>query len=79
MILGVPTPDRIWAQPNPAPIRTTRQRTQAEEKNVDSTEAQDRSPRATPVGHLVSPQPSAWEEQLLRAYFNEQRQGDTGS
>jgi len=69
LVLGVPIPDRVKGQPNPGKTKTTQERVEPRRENADPLDAQDRTPRANPIGPVARPQLSAWMRDLVRAYY----------
>lgn len=69
MILGVPLPDKITGSPGAGQVKIIQEKTEPKEENAVAVDAQYRTERATPVGHLEHSDFSLSMQALIQNYF----------
>ena len=69
LVLGVPIPDHVKGKPNPGRTKITQERVEPKAESADPIDAEARTARDAPVGHLSHPDLLPWMRDLVRAYY----------
>jgi len=77
LVLGVPVPDHIKGQPSPGMTKVTRERGEPEREKASSLKAGERTSRRAPVGAVPRAQMPPWLKQLVRRYFEQDKEQDS--
>jgi hypothetical protein len=69
MILGIPTPDRIQGMTNPGRSKVTQENSTPKEEPQSALNAEQRTARELPFGHVEHPLLRPWMLTLVEKYF----------
>jgi hypothetical protein len=73
LVLGVPIPDHVKADPNPGRIKITHERVEPRADEASPIAASTCAERAQPIGSLARRELSPWMKEMVRAYFLKMR------